>query len=118
MSTLNPTHIDVIAKHSLEFSEFYVEWRCRCEDPEARWSGAGISVRPLHAAHVVSKLTDAGYSIMPNVVLAELIDSDKCSFDHNGGCQAHGHFPPDDQAWTCPVEDAKNILAAATEEGQ
>ena len=66
MSTLNPTHIDVIAKHSLEFSEFYVEWRCRCEDPEARWSGAGISVRPLHAAHVVSQLADAGYSIVPN----------------------------------------------------
>ena len=64
MSTPNPTHIDVIAKHSLEFSEFYVQWRCRCEHPEARWSGAGISVRPLHAAHVVSKLTDAGYSIV------------------------------------------------------
>lgn len=64
MSTPNPTHIDVIAKHSLEFSEFYDEWRCRCEHPEARWRGAGISVRPLHAAHVVSKLTDAGYSIV------------------------------------------------------
>ena len=111
MSTPNPTHI--IAGH-------HVRWWSKTQGHSYAWCWCGeeFASVEIHAEHVVSKLTDAGYSIMPNVVLAELIDSDKCSFDHNGGCQAHGHFPPDEQAWTCPVEDAKNILAAAVEEGQ
>lgn len=96
---MNPTHI--IAEHLRQIEDgLGNQWPINPEEI---------------AAIVVSKLMDASYSIVPNVVLAELVDPDKCSFDHNGGCQAHGHFPPDDQAWTCPVEDAKNILAAATE---
>lgn len=49
MSTPNPTHI--IAEHVYVFER----WQCVCG-----WSGA----RKDHAAHVVSKLTDAGYSIV------------------------------------------------------
>ncbi|OZC62754.1 hypothetical protein CH276_14130 [Rhodococcus sp. 06-470-2] len=101
MSTVNPTHIDIMAEELCEYV---------AGNPHMKpWSVMVVK-------HLVSKLTDAGYSIVPNAVLTELTDPDKCSFDHNGGCQAHGHFPPnDDQAWTCPVEDAKNILATAAE---
>ena len=104
MSTPNPTHIDVIAKHSLEFSEFYDEWRCRCEHPEARWRGAGISVRPLHAAHVVSKLTDAGYSIVHHRATCSE-SGDNCK--HLPNCVVAVCICGDD--WPCPV------LAAAAE---
>ncbi|WP_032381018.1 hypothetical protein [Rhodococcoides fascians] len=67
------------------------------------------------AAHVISRLAQAGHTIVPAALLRDLVDPDDCWFDHDGGCQAHGHFPSDgDRAWVCPVEAAKNILKAGT----
>lgn len=60
MSTPNPTHIDVIIEH---------RWRdgkgCNCTwFPDYR--NTHKSGLEMHGEHVVSKLTDAGYSIMPS----------------------------------------------------
>lgn len=46
-------------------------------------------------------------------LLAELVDPDPCWFDHNGGCQAHGYISLQ-PGQTCPVQDAKSILAASS----
>lgn len=49
-------------------------------------------------------------------LLAELIDEDDCSFDHHGGCQAHGYLSLE-PGELCPVEEAKRIIAANEDDG-
>ena len=47
-------------------------------------------------------------------LVAELADPEPCSFDHNGGCQAHG-FLTLRPGETCPQHDAARILDGRTE---
>lgn len=42
-------------------------------------------------------------------LLADLVDEDPCSFDHHGGCQAHG-FLALESGEICPQEQAKILL--------
>jgi hypothetical protein len=44
-------------------------------------------------------------------LLESLIEDEPCSFDHHGGCQAHGYLSlaPGEM---CPQEEAKRILEA------
>lgn len=62
-----------------------------------------------HLAAVIAALPDI--TIVPRSLLAELVDPDPCWFDHNGGCQAHGYIGLE-PGETCPVHDARAILAA------
>jgi len=41
-------------------------------------------------------------------LVKELVDSKPCSFDHNGGCQAHCCV--DDKPGRCPHADAKALI--------
>lgn len=45
-------------------------------------------------------------------LVAELVDTDPCSFDHAGGCQAHG-FLSLEPGQMCPHEEAKRLLDAS-----
>ncbi|WP_037162539.1 hypothetical protein [Rhodococcoides fascians] len=63
------------------------------------------------AEHVASRLVQAGQIIVPTTLLSELVDPDDCWFDHHGGCQAHGYISLQ-PGQTCPVHDAKTLLAA------
>lgn len=65
-----------------------------------------------HQAAVIAALPDI--AIVRRTLLAELVDPDPCWFDHNGGCQAHGYISLE-PGETCPVHDAKAILAAGGE---
>lgn len=44
-------------------------------------------------------------------IIRDLIDPDGCSFDHHGGCQAHGYLSLQ-PGETCPQHDAKAWLEA------
>lgn len=44
-------------------------------------------------------------------VLADLLDTESCSWDHNHSCQTHGYFYLD-QGEMCPQERAKRLLEA------
>lgn len=46
-------------------------------------------------------------------LINSLIDEDECSFDHHGGCQAHGYLSLD-QGEMCPQEEAKRLIEEAT----
>jgi uncharacterized Fe-S cluster-containing MiaB family protein len=43
------------------------------------------------------------------VLIAELIGTDLCQYDHNGGCQMHGYFSLQDGE-KCPHESALLFL--------
>ena len=45
-------------------------------------------------------------------LIASLIDDEPCSFDHGGGCQAHGYLYLE-QGDICPQQQAKNLLGGA-----
>ena len=49
---------------------------------------------------------------IPRQLLDDLLDEDDCSFDHHGGCQAHGYLSLE-PGELCPQEEAKRILAAS-----
>jgi hypothetical protein len=44
-------------------------------------------------------------------LLNDIVDRDDCSFDDNGGCQAHG-YPDLGGGVQCPHQEAKEVLAA------
>jgi hypothetical protein len=44
-------------------------------------------------------------------LIADLVDSDDCWFDHHGGCQAHGYLSLE-PGEKCPQQEAKELLAA------
>jgi hypothetical protein len=44
-------------------------------------------------------------------LLADLTDPDECSFDHHGGCQAHGYLSLE-PGEKCPQREAKEWAAA------
>jgi hypothetical protein len=44
-------------------------------------------------------------------LLNDIVDEDGCSFDDNGGCQAHG-YPDLGGGVQCPHQEAKEVLAA------
>lgn len=46
----------------------------------------------------------------PARLLAALVDSDDCWFDHHGGCQAHAQLSIE-PGELCPHEEAKRWLA-------
>ncbi len=48
--------------------------------------------------------------IVPVNILNDLVDPDPCSFDHSGGCQAHGYISLR-QGEVCPEEAVKRLLA-------
>jgi hypothetical protein len=43
-------------------------------------------------------------------LIASLVDDDPCSFDHDGGCQAHGYISLASNE-ECPMAEAKRLLA-------
>jgi len=45
------------------------------------------------------------------------VDPDPCSFDHHGGCQAHG-FLSLGPGEMCPNEEAKRLIALSGKEGE
>lgn len=45
-------------------------------------------------------------------LISSLVDDDECSFDHHGGCQAHGYLSLD-QGEMCPMEEAKRLIEEA-----
>lgn len=45
-------------------------------------------------------------------LIGELTEHDECSFDHHGGCQAHGYLELSPGA-KCPQQDAKDWTARA-----
>jgi len=49
---------------------------------------------------------------VPRDLLDSLIDADECWFDHHGGCQAHCYLSLE-PGELCPMQEAKNLLAAA-----
>lgn len=49
------------------------------------------------APFIISQATD---------LISDLTDPDECSFDHHGGCQAHGYLSLQ-PGETCPQHDAK-----------
>lgn len=42
-------------------------------------------------------------------LLAELVDTEDCWFDHHGGCQAHGYLSLE-QGEKCPQFEVKELL--------
>jgi hypothetical protein len=48
-------------------------------------------------------------------LIRNLTDPDPCSFDHHGGCQAHGYLSlqPEEK---CPQQTAKEFIAATARE--
>ena len=49
-------------------------------------------------------------------LIADLVDPDPCSFDHHGGCQAHGYLSLE-PGEVCPQAEAKQWLADHPGEG-
>jgi hypothetical protein len=47
-----------------------------------------------------------------DALIRDLTDSGDCSFDHHGGCQAHGYLSLE-PGETCPQQDAKDWARAA-----
>mgnify|MGYP001575933990 FL=1 len=45
-------------------------------------------------------------------LISSLVDDDECSFDHHGGCQAHG-FLSLEPGEMCPNEEAKRLIEEA-----
>lgn len=56
-------------------------------------------------ARLAADLLESAHNIM-----RDLIDPEDCSFDHHGGCQAHGYLGlvPGE---LCPQQEAKNWLS-------
>jgi hypothetical protein len=64
-----------------------------------REKSLGLARRVLEPAapHILASATS---------LIADLTDSEECSFDHHGGCQAHGYLSLQ-PGETCPQHDAK-----------
>lgn len=45
-------------------------------------------------------------------LIANLVDSDDCWFDHHGGCQAHGYLSLE-PGEKCPQQEAKELIEAS-----
>ena len=49
----------------------------------------------------------------PLDLLESLVEDEDCSFDHHGGCQAHGYLSLE-QGEVCPQQQLKDLIDAAT----
>lgn len=56
-------------------------------------------------------MTTPGTITAPRELLEALVDGDDCSFDHHGGCQAHGYLSLE-PGELCPQFELKTLLAA------
>ncbi len=63
----------------------------------------------VHNTRVIRQLRDRHRAALR--ILADLVDPDPCSFDHHGGCLAHGHLSLQ-PGELCPHQEAKNLLEA------
>jgi hypothetical protein len=61
----------------------------------------------------IAELATAGYVTVGVDLLRSLTDPDDCSFDHHGGCQAHG-FLSLEPGELCPHAEAKQVLHAVS----
>lgn len=76
------------------------------------YSGSGYPSSQTVSEHVGEVLSAAGFGLVSDATLQatdlirDLIDPDDCSFDHHGGCQAHGYLSlqPGEM---CPQLEAK-----------
>ena len=118
MSTPNPTHI--IAVHWYMFIPVAGVASIECDCGKFRTAGPYSidEMRELHAAHVVSKLTDAGYSIMKREALARAMYLDQArrhvhpADELSPGKMWDGNFFSRKALW---LAEADRILAAAAE---
>jgi len=73
-----------------------------------------IANAPADVAYLLAELRkrDAALEAATRLI-GELTEHDECSFDHHGGCQAHGYLALSPGS-KCPQQDAKdwNIRAA------
>lgn len=108
---------DVLGEHEMENSpvirgEGYT--RCSCG-----FLSKGAYSRAAHNRHVEDALSAAGFGPVQESadLIRDLTDPEPCSFDHHGGCQAHGYLSlePGD---TCPQHDAKQWALNHAKEDQ
>lgn len=77
---------------------------------------ARVAVAPGRAYALLDELVPAlkeaqATAATARQIIQELTDSDPCSFDHHGDCQAHGFFDLSSEN-PCGHEKAKRFLAA------
>lgn len=89
--------------------EMLVAWRDAMKAAAAEAVKAG---EPLERSQEVARAGLAAallIAVRPYVnLLADLVDSDECWFDHHGYCQAHAWFATEP---VCPHARAKKLLA-------
>lgn len=49
-------------------------------------------------------------------LLAALVETTACRFDHHGGCQEHGFLEPEDPWSPCPMAEAQRLLGLPDQE--
>lgn len=68
----------------------------------------------LHALICMAQIevdfpTPPGMSIVRQELLMSLVDTDPCSFDHHGGCQAHGYLSLQ-PGELCPQAELQDLI--------
>lgn len=80
-------------------------------DSETQWFDIGFHEQDELLRASRAALEAAAPHILADAanLVAELVDVENCSFDHHGGCQAHGYLSlkPGE---TCPQHDAKEFV--------
>lgn len=84
---------------------------CTCGGWRATYTHADPMLTGLdqHRAHIAT-VTEAAVREEYIELLEDLADPDECSFDHHGGCQAHGYLglKPGEM---CPQEMVRHLIA-------
>ncbi|KQQ65063.1 hypothetical protein [Microbacterium sp. Leaf320] len=98
-----------LAAHDAEKDATIAELRLELAKQEDSLALARFDTEELH--RIRTSVEEPEPSDQVKQLIRDMTDPDDCSFDHNGGCQAHGYLSlqPGEK---CPHAEAKELLAS------